>query len=309
MVADSPADNLLRHQPNFSAYAALICVCFFWGTTYLGIRIAVETLPPAVLMCSRYLLSGGILLIGARATGARFPRGRELCLTALYGVMVIGVGTGSLAFTEQWLPSGLAALMVTTSPFWLVGMEALFPGGVPLHLPTVGGMLVGAAGVAYLVGPGTGLGETSMGSRGLLTGFLIIQVGAASWGIGSILQRRQASRVHPFVSGAIQQLATGLAYLVPAVLQHGQAHWTGRAWGAMLYLAIFGGIVGYSCYILMMGRLPVAIASIYTYVNPLVAVLLGWLFYREPFAPREGIAMGVIFVGIALVRHAQSRAR
>jgi drug/metabolite transporter (DMT)-like permease len=295
----------LRDHPHLSAYLALICVCILWGTTYLGIRIAVETIPPPTLMCVRYLLSGGLMLAGAAISGARLPRGRELWRTSVYGLMTIGVGTGCLAFAEQWIPSGLSALMVGASPFWLVGIEALMPKGAPLHRPTIAAMLVGVVGVALLAVPdltATGGGSATLG------GFLLLQISCAGWSIGSILQRHQVSRVHPFVSGAVQQLATGAAFLIPAVLQAPHVHWTGRGIEATLYLAIFGGLLGYSAYILMMGRLPVAIATIYTYVNPLVAVLLGSLLYHEPFGRTEAAAMVIIFLGVALVRMAQGRA-
>ncbi len=261
-----------------------------------------ETVPPATLMCVRYLLSGGLMLAGAAISGARLPRGRGLWTTSAYGLMTIGVGTGCLAFAEQWIPSGMSALMLGASPFWLVGMEALMPRGAPLHKPTIAAMLVGVAGVALLAAPDL---TASTGGRGTLGGFLLLQVGCAGWAVGSILQRHQVSRVHPFVSGAVQQLATGIAYLIPALFFTQRLHWTARGVEATLYLAIFGGLVGYSAYVLMMDRLPVAIATIYTYVNPLVAVLLGWLFYHEPFGRTEAVAMGTIFLGVALVRKAQ----
>jgi drug/metabolite transporter (DMT)-like permease len=292
----------LRDHPHLSAYLALICVCILWGTTYLGIRIAVETIPPPTLMCVRYLLSGGLMLAGAAVSGARLPRGRELWTTSAYGLMTIGVGTGCLAFAEQWIPSGLSALMLGASPFWLVGMEALMPQGAPLHKPTICAMLVGVAGVALLAVPDL---TASAGGLGTLGGFLLLQISCAGWAVGSILQRHQVSRVHPFVSAAVQQLATGVAYLIPALLQVQRVHWTTRGVEATLYLAIFGGLVGYSAYVLMMDRLPVAIATIYTYVNPLVAVLLGWLFYHDPFGRTEAAAMGIISLGVALVRRAQ----
>lgn len=281
-------------------------VCLFWGTTYLGIRIAVESLPPATLMCVRYLLSGGAMLIGSFVIGARLPRGRELWVTALCGILTIGIGTGTLAYVEQWTPSGLSALFVTTSPFWLTATEAVMPGGEALHAPTIRALLVGGAGSVLLLTDGNALGAT--GGRSLVTAFLLLQAGSVSWAAGSIIQRRMSSPTHPFVSAAIQQLATGIAYLTPALFQVHQAHWTNRAVGATLYLAVFGGIIGYSSYVFAMNRLPVAMASIYTYINPIVAVLLGGMFYSESFTRREAIAMVVIFAGVWLVKRAQARA-
>jgi drug/metabolite transporter (DMT)-like permease len=258
-------------------------------------------------MSVRYLLSGGVMLIGAWAYGAELPRGRELWGTALFGVMTVGMGTGALAFAEQWIPSGLSALMVASSPFWMVSIEAMMPRGERLRTPVIGGMLVGIAGVALLVAPD--LRTAASGGAKFILGFLIIQVGVASWAFGSILQRHQQSRAHPFVSAAVQQVATGAVYAIPALLQPQHTQWTSRGIEATLYLAIFGGLIGYSAYVLMMGRLPVAVASVYTYINPLVAVVLGWIFYREHFGITEAVAMSIIFVGVALVRGAQRKGR
>jgi drug/metabolite transporter (DMT)-like permease len=297
----------LRDHPQLAAYLALSSVCLFWGTTYLGIRIAVESLPPATLMCARYLFSGGVMLILSRMTGARLPRGGELWLTAACGVMTIGVGTGLLSYVEQWAPSGLSALFVTTSPFWLAAAEAALPGGAPLHAPTIGALLVGAAGVAVLVTSGESL-AIRPGGPGVVGCFLLLQAGGLFWALGSILQRRQTTPTHPFVSAAVQQLAAGVVYTAPALLQSRAAHWTARSAAATLYLAVFGGIVGYSSYVFAMNRLPVAVASLYTYINPLVAVALGWWFYREAFSAREAAAMAVIFAGVWLVKRAQAQA-
>jgi drug/metabolite transporter (DMT)-like permease len=287
------------------AYVALACVCFFWGTTYAGIRMALESFSPATLVCLRYLISGGVMLIAAKFTGAHLPRGRELWLTAGWGIVTLGLGNGCLAFAEQWVPSGLAALFVTTSPFWLVGAEALAPRGEPLHWPTVRAMLIGVAGVAFLVASSIGTGALHFDSNPKVLGaFLLLQLGCAGWALGSIAQRKTASRAHPFISGAVQQLATGLVYAIPALIRPEPIHWSPRGIGAIVYLMIFGSIIGYSAYVYAMDRLTVAVASIYTYVNPTVAVLLGWLVFHESFGVREAIAMGVIFVGVAMVKRA-----
>jgi drug/metabolite transporter (DMT)-like permease len=275
-------------------------VCLFWGTTYLGIRVGLESFTPAMLMCLRYLISGILMLIGAWLAGAHLPRGRELWRTALYGALTIGMGTGSLALAEVWIPSGLAALIVSTQPFWMVGVEALTPGGARLHFPAVRGMLVGLAGVGFLIAPAAVASATD--SQALLKGFVTLQIGAAVWSVGSIAQRRLATRAHPIVSGAVQQFATGLAFVIPALLQSRTAVWDAKGIGAVVYLAIFGGVIGYSAFIFSMDRLPVALVSIYTYVNPIIAVLLGWLFYREAFGWREVVAMLIIFAGVAMVK-------
>jgi drug/metabolite transporter (DMT)-like permease len=286
-------------------------VCVFWGTTYLGIRIAVQSFSPAMLMCLRYVASGGVLLIVALVKGARMPAARELWLTALYGVITIGFGNGSLAYAEQWTPSGLAALMISAQPFWMVGLEAVLPGGERLHLPTVAGMLIGFTGVILLVAPAAlgGGNAFALSRQNLLSGFVVLQFGAAAWSMGSIGQRRLTRRAHPIVSGAIQQLATGLVFAIPALLDPRPNQWTLRGSAAVAYLAVFGGIIGYSAYIYTMDRLPIALASIYNYINPVVAVLLGALVLSERLNATVFVAMAVILVGVAIVKQASRHAR
>jgi drug/metabolite transporter (DMT)-like permease len=291
---------LLRH-PHFQAYLALAAVCFFWGTTYLGIRIALESMAPQVLMALRYSVSGAILLVIAYFSKAHLPTGRELWYTALFGVIIIGTGTGCLVFAEQWVPSGMAAVFITVSPFWMIGVEALIPGGEGLHGPTILGMLVGLAGTILLVAP-EALHEGFGGP--LLRGFLLLQLGCSGWALGSILQRRHQTKAHPVVSGAVQQLATGLAFTVPALFTKPHpSTWSMRGIGAVAYLVVFGSIVGYSAYSFVLDRLPISVGSIYNYINPIIAVFLGWIFFREHFGLQEVIAMLVIFAGVALVKH------
>ncbi len=278
---------------------ALIAVCFFWGTTYLGIRIALETFTPLVLVCSRFLISG-ILIVGvAKIAGYALPRGKELLRTSLNGVIVLGIGNGCLAIAEQWVPSGLAALFITTGPFWMVGMEALVPGGASLHLPTILGMVIGVAGVGVLLSRDGLAGINSS----MLAGFLVLQLGCLGWSAGAILQRRQGGDTHPIVSGGVQQLATGVALLLPMLLiPSAPIVWNWRGIAAVAYLVTFGSIVGYSAFIYAMSELPVSVVSIYNYINPMVAVILGWIAYREPFGVREVIAMSIIFAGVYTVK-------
>jgi len=262
--------------------------------------MSLETFPPLMLVCARYVISGALMLAVIAARGGEIPRHRAFWRACLSGVLVLGIGNGCLVFAEVWVPSGVACLIITISPFWMVGVEALLPGGEPLHLPSIVGMLVGLAGTALLFAPDM---HTHTFNSGLLGGFLILQLGMAGWSFGSIYQRRQPPGAHPIVIGAVQQLAAGLSFLPLALIfREHPVHWSFRGVAAILYLVMFGSIVGYSAYIFALDRLPVAIASIYPYVNAVVAVTLGWLFYREPFGPREGAAMAIIFTGVALVK-------
>lgn len=268
--------------------------------------MGLESFPPFVLVSARYLLSGAIMVGVALARGAQLPRGKELAHAALTGVLILAVGNGCLTFAELKIPSGLAGLFITLSPFWLVGIEAMMPGGARLHRPTIFGMVVGFAGVGLLLSPGVG---PEGFSRAMLAGFSLLQIGMVSWSFGSIYLRRRQINSHPVVVGAVQQLITGLAVLPFALLfSSHRIAWSVRGVSALIYLVIFGSIVGYSAYTFALDRLPVAVVSIYPYVNAVVAVTLGWIFYREPFGLRETVAMLVIFIGVGLVKWQSGKA-
>ncbi|MGO9229155.1 MAG: EamA family transporter [Bryobacteraceae bacterium] len=290
----------MSRHPLFKAYLALAAVCLFWGTTYLGIRMSLESFPPLTLVAVRYLISGTLTLAFAWNRGLHIPRGRELAASCLAGFATLTIGNGALVVAETLIPSGMAGLIVSMSPFWMVGTEALLPGGESLHAPTIGAMALGLGGSALLVTPG---GSAQGAGHSLLIGFLVLQIGMAGWSFGSIYQRRKAGKAHSVVAGGIHQLAAALAIAPFAwLIPHQPIHWSTRGVGALLYLVIFGSLVGYSAYVYVMDRLPVAVVSIYPYVNAVVAVALGWLFYREPFGLRESVAMVVIFASVALVK-------
>jgi drug/metabolite transporter (DMT)-like permease len=268
--------------------------------------MSLESFPPLELVAARFLVSGFILLAAAWVRGARLPKGRDLWQAAFTGVLILGVGNGCLTFAELRIPSGLAGLITTLSPFWLVGIEAMMPRGERLHAPTILGMLVGLAGVALLLSSSVGLNASG---HDALIGFLLLQVGMVAWSGGSIYQRGNRAEAHPIVVGAVQQVAAGLAALPLALFASShQVAWSTRGVAALFYLVTFGSIVGYSSYAYALDKLPVAVVSIYPYVNSVVAVALGWLFYREPFGLREAAAMLVIFTGVGLVKWQSGKA-
>ena len=262
--------------------------------------MALESFPPMLLVCVRYVISGAITLLFSRARGLYLPKGKELAWACFSGLLVLGIGNGALVASETMIPSGIAGLIITISPFWMVGVEALLPGGDRLHAPTVAGMAIGLAGAALLFTPDAGAGAVD---HKLIVGFMLLQFGMAGWSFGSIIQRRKAGKAHSVVAGGVQQLAAGLG-MIPITLASGDwtIHWSTRGVSAIIYLITFGSLVGYSAYVYAMDKLPVAIVSIYPYVNAVVAVALGWLFYREPFGWRETGAMAVIFAGVAVVK-------
>ena len=294
-------------QPHFRSWLALFAVWIFWGTTYLGIRVALESFPPALLLGLRFTLSGSVLLLAGRALKMTIPSGAELRRTVFCGFMTLGIGTGCLCLSEQWIPSGLAALFVTTAPFWMIGIDAIVPGGDRFHKPVLWGMMIGLAGTLLLVVPVGGTAGVDMSRGKVALGFVTLQIGNLGWCFGSIWQKRSITTAHPVMSGAVQQMVVGVAFLIPSLLLQGsEAHWDLQGAGAILYLATFGSIIGYSAFLYALDTMPVALVTTYNYVNPAVAVVLGWLFYREPLGARELAAMLVIFLGVAVVRRMQA---
>ena len=290
----------MQDRPPLAAYLALAAICFFWGTVYLGIRIALEYFPPMLLMGGRFFYAGLATLLAGVLFRARMPSAREFAVTAFNGIITLGLGIGTLAFAEQWVPSGLAAILTTTSPFWMIGVAALLPGHERPNLATLFGVVIGLAGTLLLIVPGA-LREGVGGA--VFSSFLILQLGCAGFALGSILERRHQTTSHPIINAAIQELATGLVFLIPGLLMHHDpVRWSFRGIAAVAYLVVFGGIIGYSSFIYAMKHLPVAMVSIYTYVNPVVAVLLGSLLYGEKFGGLDIAAMIIIMAGVAVVK-------
>ena len=290
----------MQPRPPLTAWLALAAICFFWGTVYLGIRIALEYFPPMLLMGGRFFYAGLATLLAGAVFRARMPSPREFAVTAFNGIITLGLGIGTLAFAEQWVPSGLAAILTTTTPFWMIGVAALFPGHERPNPATLFGVLIGLAGTLLLVVPGAmqeGLGGA------VLSSFLILQMGCGGFALGSILERRHRTTTHPVINAAVQELATGFVFLVPGLLMHHDpVKWSFRGVAAVAYLVVFGGIVGYSSFIYAMKHLPVAVVSIFTYVNPVVAVLVGALLYGEKFSGLDIAAMIIVMLGVAVVK-------
>lgn len=292
------------------AYGAFAIICVVWGTTYLFIRIALETIPPLLLTGSRFTAAGLIMLLIAGLRGERVPRDfRTLANLALVGLLLVGIGNLAVVWAEQWVPSGLAALLVATAPFWMVIIEAFRTGGERLDLRGGVGMFIGFLGVATLVTPGGGM--ASAWSLAFLLGALAIQIGGAAWQYGSAHAKYRLQHV-PLLSSAALQMLFGGAIVSIIGLSIGEASrfvLTPRTLGALAYLTIFGSVVAYSAYVFALAHMRTTHTSLYAYVNPVVAVFLGWLILDEPLTWVSVLAMVVILAGVALVQTAGRQKR
>ncbi len=284
------------------AYAAFAIVCTVWGTTYLAIRVALDTIPPLLLTGARFIIAGLIMLAIAKLRGEAIPRDRRtLANLALIGLLMVGIGNLSVVWAEQWVPSGIAALLVATAPFWMAMIETFRTGGERLNVQSGIGMLIGFAGVAALVTPGASGGGWSLG---FLLGALAIQIGGISWQGGSAHAKYTRGHVPLLSAAALQRLFGGVIGTVIgfAIGDAPRVSFTPRTLAAMAYLTIFGSVIAYSAYVYALAHLRTTTTALYAYVNPVVAVFLGWLILSEPLTWISVAAMIVILFGVALVQ-------
>ena len=287
------------------AYLAWAAVCLIWGTTYLAIRIALETIPPLLMAAIRWIVAGGLLIAILALRGERLPGPRAWPSLALLGVLLLGLGNGGVVWAEQTVPSGLTAVLVATSPFWMVGIDALVTGGEALTLRRVVGLIVGFIGIVMLVWPELRVGE---GGRGFLSGVIAAQVACVGWAIGSSHARHRgrghARDENVLATAAFEMLFGGFSLLAAGLAMHeaGRLAFNPRTTGALTYLIFVGAIGGFTAYAYALKHLRVATVSLYAYVNPIIAVVLGTLILSEPFDARMGVAAAVVLVGMALVR-------
>jgi drug/metabolite transporter (DMT)-like permease len=288
----------VTQQPR--AYAAWIVVCLVWGTTYVAIRIAIETIPPLLMTSARWVAAGGLLLAVLRLRGESLPARSAWTSLALVGMLLVGVGNGAIVLAEQVVPSGLTAVLLAVTPFWMVGIEWFLPNAMPLSGRHVVGLLVGFGGVVFLVWPEL---RADSGAPFLL-GVAATQLGCLGWAAGSNYARQRETDRSMLGASALQMVFGGLFLLVVAVVR-GEAMTqatSARSLEAMLYLIFVGSIVGFSAYAYALKHLPLSFVSLYAYITPVIAVVLGTIILNEPITPRLLIASAVVLAGVAIVR-------
>ncbi|GIH75036.1 EamA family transporter [Planobispora longispora] len=285
-------------------WGALAIVYVVWGSTYLGIMITIETIPPLTSGAMRFavaalVLAAAVLLFGGPK--AFRMTWKEFCGAAVVGLLLLTAGNGMVALAEQHISSGLAALLVASVPLWLV-IFRIVTRDRPRVL-TLTGVLVGFAGVAALsLTGGNGAGTTA--------GIVIILLASLSWSIGSFLSSRIPMPANPFAASAIEMVA-GAAGLAATATVMGErldlAAVSGRSWAALAYLILIGSLVGFTSYVWLLGNAPISLVSTYAYVNPVVAVVLGALILSEPVTVPMLAGGLVIVVGVALVVSTERR--
>jgi drug/metabolite transporter (DMT)-like permease len=278
---------------------AFAAVYLIWGSTYLAIRFAIETLPPFLMAGARFLVSGTILYLWARRRHP-VPSRTNWRAAALIGALLLLIGNGGVVWAEQRIPSGLAALLVAVEPLWVVLL--VWARGTPPGGRVLAGLAVGFTGLFLLISPGEVLGGGAVD----MLGAAVVVFAALSWAAGSVYAQRAPLPESPLLSTGMQMLAGGSLLLLAGTAT---GEWnrldlagaTLRSWLALGYLIVFGALVAFSAYSWLVRNVEPSKVATYAYVNPVVAVLLGWLLASEPLSVRTGVAAAVIVGAVAFI--------
>jgi drug/metabolite transporter (DMT)-like permease len=296
----------IKSQENASTLKLVLAfgaVYIIWGSTYLAIRYAIETLPPLLMAGSRFIIAGGILYAWARMRGAPRPEAGSWRRPALVGALLLLGGNGMVVLAEQSVPSGLTALLIATEPLMIVLLDWARPGGSrPIGKVAVG-LALGFAGMVLLVGPAGIMGGGAVDP----VGAGMIAIASLSWAAGSLYAARaKPQRTDATLAAAMQMLAGGV-FLMAAGLVRGEAAGFSfadvslRSLGAAAYLILFGSLVGFTSYSWLLRVTRPSVASTYAYVNPVVAVFLGWALAGEPVSLRTLVAATIIIGAVAMI--------
>lgn len=299
-----------ERQHRFLTILCFGLVYVFWGSTYLGIDIAIEHIPPALMCATRFVTAGVLMLVYCWLTGQsiRYSR-RRLVQLAVIGILLLVGGNLTLAYAELYVPTGLAALLIAVTPLWFLVLDTFLVGAHRISSWGMGGLGLGVLGTVVLLWPQltvpTGLDRKELWLSLALLG------GSLSWALGSVLSKRWHAGAASLGATGWQMTFAGLGNLLIALLHRDFAHvvWTARGLGAVVYLVICGSWIGYTAYIWLLAHVPTSKVATYAYVNPVVAVFLGWLVLKEPVDGYILAGSAVIIAAVVLVTSAKVHSR
>ena len=293
---------MLRVSLRLQITLAFLAIYTIWGSTYLAIRIAIETLPPFLMAGIRFLIAGAALYLWTRLRGAPSPtRPNWKAATIIGGLLLLG-GNGGVVWAEQYVPSGLTAVLITTVPLWMALLEWKRYDRTRPAVPIVLGLILGFAGVVLLVGP-----EELAGSGAInRVGATVLILASLSWAIGSLYSRKAPLPTSPLQSTAMEMLAGGLLLSAAGLVSR---EWVGfqpseasfRSLISLAYLVVFGSLVGFTSYIFLLKATTPAKVSTYAYVNPIIAVILGWAIAQEELTLRTLVAAAIIVAAVVVI--------
>lgn len=288
-------------------WVVLVTLYVVWGSTYLAIRFAVETLPPFFHSALRFLISGSILFIWRRAAGDPVPTRSNWKSTAIVGTFLLLGGNGLVGLAEKTIPSGITALMIATSPLWLVMFESFRSGGAKPNWQSVLGLVIGFGGVFLLIGPAKLAGS---GQRFDPFGITLLLIAPLLWSIGSIYSKGADMPRSSLLSTGMQMLVGSVSLFIVSMAT-GELNGfnfgavTTRSWLGLIYLIMVGSLVGFVSYGWLLQNAPISLMSTYAYVNPVVAVFLGWLIANEVLNARILVATAIIIGSVIMINLAR----
>ncbi len=292
---------------SFAIWSAMTSVYIIWGSTFLAIRFAIETIPPFLMAAIRFLIAGGILYLIRRSRGDAASSFSEWRSAVIIGILLLVGGNGSVVWAEQWVASGVVALLLGTAPLWMVLIDSLHPAGRKPSRWVILGVFLGFVGVSVLIGPPrvTGHGE----NVDIIRAFVVV-FGSLFWAIGSLYSRQAHLPSSPLLGTAMEMLAGGAGFLLLSFLtgefnRLDLTNVSARSLGGMTYLIVFGSWIGLSSYTWLLRVAPTPWVSTYAYVNPVVAVLLGHLLAAEPLTLQIIIAATIVIGSVALTTISQ----
>lgn len=296
----------MHEKYGLKAYLAWLTICIVWGTTYLAIRIGVADLPPMLFAGLRWIIAGLLMTILLNLRHYKLPALKDLKDLAIVGILLLGFANGLVVVAEQWLPSGLTALILSTLPFWVVGIEYFLPQRPKINLLIISGLLLGTAGVVLIFARDLNIAL----DFNVVLGGLCLLGAVISWAAGSIYWKYKKTDVRPMMGASIQMLIAGVLQTALGLIlgEHNNFHLTQNGVLALGYLIVFGSILGYASYIYSVTKLPLSLVSTYAYINPIIAILLGWYVLNEPLTVTVFIASGLILAGVAMVKRGNTLA-
>lgn len=281
----------------------LLAIYIIWGSTYLAIRFAVETIPPFLMAATRFLIPGILLFFWRRAAGDPKPSRLEWKSTIIIGFLLLVGGNGGVTWAEQYIPSGVAALIIGSVPLWIIVLNLFRPEGRHLHKRVIIGSIIGFFGIALLIGP-TQLGGNSESVHPL--GIITILLAAIFWSAGSLFSRNAPMPASPLLSTGMEFLAGGFGLLIMSALageftQINYSLISTRSLLSLGYLIVFGSLIGFVAYTWLLRNAPITLVSTYAYVNPLIAILIGNRLAQEPLNLRILTAAMIIISSVFLI--------
>jgi drug/metabolite transporter (DMT)-like permease len=297
--------TLKRKEPARAlVIAAFAAIYLIWGSTYIAILVAIRDIPPMLMAAIRFIIAGLLLFAYARIRGQLIPGIKSISKISFSGFLMLFLGTGAVVWAEQYISSGMAAIIVATLPLWFVLLDRRQWKFNFSNKWIITGLLVGFAGILTLFADKRSFDFS--GSKMKLVSILILMIGTISWAAGSLYSKYKPVNGPSVMKASIQMFIAGLLFLIVSLItgEHHHVNWSGislQSVLALVYLIIIGSLVGYMSYIWLLDVRPPALVGTYAYVNPVVAVFLGWLIASEPVVSRQVIALGVILAGVILV--------